>query len=263
MLRWSRRAAIPTLSRRTSRGLTSDSFPTTPCGVHPLIDVTPLLEPSAAAPLDGAVQQMGAALREVGWFYAAGVSMLPPDYIRGIYAYLGRAHALPAAEKYKYRQRGGLGSYSGPDVGEPELNYDAGASRATVRGWDYSRSRFSLGDAGGVSLAERYPPAAVLSPPFAPTMDELYERQDLLGRALMRGLEAALALPAETLVGQFDGGDFGTIRLLHYPAVGAPRGGAATGAAGNDGAVGGDGAAGRDGGAALEHGISPHTDFEV
>jgi isopenicillin N synthase-like dioxygenase len=95
------------------------SFPTTPCGVHPLIDVTPLLKPSAAAPFNAAVQQMGAALREVGWFYAAGVPMLPPDYIRGIYAYLGKAHALSAAEKYKYRQRGGLGSYSGPDVGEP------------------------------------------------------------------------------------------------------------------------------------------------
>jgi isopenicillin N synthase-like dioxygenase len=266
-------AALAPAARRSCRGLAGGSFPTTPCGVHPLIDVTPLLEPSAAAaPLAVAVQQMGAALRQVGWFYAAGVSMLPPDYIRGIYAYLGRAHALSPADKYRYRQRGGLGSYTGPDVGEPELNYDGSASAATVRAWDYSRGRFSLGEVGTVPLADRYPPAAVLSPPYASTCDELYERQDMLGRALMRGMEAALELPAGALLGKFEGGDFGTIRLLHYPAVGGEAAAGATGrsdqpAGSASGAAGEANSAGRAAGiagaGALEHGISPHTDFEV
>jgi isopenicillin N synthase-like dioxygenase len=241
-------------------GLCSGNFPTTPCGIHPLIDVTPLLEPSAAAPFAAAVQQIGAALREVGWFYAAGVSVLPPDYIRGIYSYLGKAHALSAAEKYKYRQRGGLGSYSGPDVGEPELKYDESDAYPTVRGWSYSRIRFSLGDASGISLDERYPPAEVLSPSFAPTMEELYGRQDVLGRALMRGLEAALKLPNDTLLGRFEGGDFGTIRLLHYPAVNNSQGDEA--AAVNKGiVVEATGSADKAGG--LEIGIGPHTDLEV
>ena len=35
--------------------------------------------------------------------------------------------------------------------------------------------------------------------------------------ALLGGFEAALGVPPRTLRDMFDGGDFGTIRLLHYP----------------------------------------------
>lgn len=233
--------------RRAIRGIASSgAFPTTPCGLHPLIDVTPLLEPASDCLRSATAEHMGAALRQVGWFYAAGVSVLPSEYIRDIYAYLALAHALPVDVKYKYRQRAGLGSYSGPDVGEPELAYDGSPSRATVRGWDYSRSRFSLGVGEGTPLADRYPPPHVLSPPFVDTMDELYERQDKLGRALMSGLEQALQLPKDALLSQFDGGDFGTIRLLHYPAAESPPPELSRGTSTH-----------------LTNGISPHTDFEV
>jgi len=247
----SSKSRVTTTSRAACRG-----YNTTPCGVHPLIDVIPLLDGGSCSTT---ASHIGAALREVGWFYAAGASVLPPEYICQIYAYLARAHALPASVKHVYRQRGGLGSYSGPDVGEPELNYDAGATDATVRGWDYSRSRFSLGAGAAVPPAERYPPAEVLSPPFSVVLDELYERQDTLGRALLRGVEAALAMPADSLLGQFEGGDFGTVRLLHYPALvdGDPTR-AGTSSIDAHGAQ-----PSADVGDTLGYGIGAHTDFEV
>ena len=105
-----------------------------------------------------------------------------------------RAHALPAGVKHKYRQRGGTGAYSGPDIGQPELQYEAGGPLATVCGWDYSRTRFTLGGDGSCD-EDRYPSASELEPPFAAVLDELYSRQDQLALALLGGFEAALGLP--------------------------------------------------------------------
>ena len=121
------------------------------------------------------------------------------------------------------------------DIGQPELNYEADASAvASVSGWDYSRQRFSLGNQSGeandhAAAADaadgdaRYPGAADgLDPPFATVLDELYTRQDGLGRVLLGGFEEALTLRPRTLIELFEdrtgaGADFGTIRLLQYP----------------------------------------------
>ena len=169
----------------------------------------------------GAIEDLRNALFNHGYFYATDVADLPAEYIRGVYEYSGRVHALPASIKQKYAQRGGTGSYSGPDIGQPELQYEASGAVANVCGWDYSRARFSLGSSGEEGDA-RYPPASTLSPPFANVLDELYERQNKLARVLMTGLEAALELPERTLLNMFEGeeggeGDYGTIRLLMYP----------------------------------------------
>jgi len=300
------------------------SLPFTSCG-HPLVNVAPLLQTDthAHSHVDAhshrdhnepmartqsrtqSVAHLREALLDHGYFYAANVELLTASYLSEIYAYAHKAHAISPHLKHKYRQRGGLGSYSGPDVGQFELQYDPTAPRASVCAWDYSRARFTLGgdpidpssplgahddassassrSSSGVSAigAEsepqsqgrdghpaafdpRYPPASVLDPPFAVVLDELYRRQDevsltacfpichtacfpheptpwyplfheQLGRALMRSFEQALELPPCSLLGRFEGGDFGTIRLLQYPG-------------------GGDGSG---------SGIGAHTDFEV
>jgi len=67
------------------------------------------------------------------------------------------------------------------------------------------------------SADRRYPSADELSPLFAVTLDDLYKRQDELAMALLGGFEAALELPSFELRNMFQGGDYGTIRLLHYP----------------------------------------------
>ena len=217
------------------------AYPRTPCG-HPLIDVSPLLHGGDATLT---VKHLRAALEQFGYFYAANVDVLPESYIRSIYDYAQRCHALPSAIKEKYKQRGGTGVYSGPDIGQVELQYEANGPPATVRGWDYSRVRFTLAADStqashryDVHSDPRYPTASELYPPFAPTLDELYARQNVLAVALLAGFERALELAPRTLRDMFDQGegDFGTIRLLHYP---------------------GDATA-----AASSTGIGAHTDFE-
>ena len=158
-------------SRRSLRRLSS--YATTPCG-HPLIDVAAALECTVSAERAAAIISIGAALRERGYFYCSNVPELSPDYIRSIYAYSRRAHALPLAVKRAHAQRGGCGSYQGPDIGQYELAYEVG-KQSSAHSWDYSRTRFTLG--AGDSLAATYPGADVLQPPFATVLDELYERQ--------------------------------------------------------------------------------------
>ena len=212
----------------------------TPCG-HPLIDVPALKRGDTVATAD-----LREALFSFGYFYAAGVEELSAEYIRSVYAYSARAHALSPEIKLQYRQRGGTGVYSGPDIGQYELQYEADGVAARVCGWDYSRTRFSLADADAPQGDARYPTAAELSPPFASTLDELYSRQDALGVVLLGGFERALELPHRTLLNMFEGdggGDFGTIRLLHYP------GGEDTSGAGASAP-------------ADTTGIGAHTDFE-
>lgn len=214
----------------------------TPCG-HPLIDVQRLQRQDA-----GATAELRTALFEYGYFYAANVEDLSAEYIASIYAYSERCHALPTDVKYKYRQRGGTGVYSGPDIGQHELQYEADGVAARVCGWDYSRARFSLGD-GKTEGDARYPSASELDPPYAEVLDDCYARQDKLARVLLGGFERALELPTDTLLSMFEGegGDFGTIRLLHYPGHGDV-----------DGSIKGTAAISRAG----TTGIGAHTDFE-
>ena len=78
------------MARRAAR-----AFCTTSDG-HPLVDCSALSRragPARAA----AVSEIGAALREVGYFYASSVDELPADYIASVYEYGARAHALPPA----------------------------------------------------------------------------------------------------------------------------------------------------------------------
>ena len=82
----------------------SSLCPLTECG-HPIIDVEKLKRGS-----DAEASALGAALGDYGYFYAANVEGLSAEYIRSLYAYSGRCHALPAAVKHKYRQRGGTKS---------------------------------------------------------------------------------------------------------------------------------------------------------
>ena len=111
-----------------------------PCG-HPLIDVAPLLNGGDAT---ATVRDLRSALLTRGYFYAANVSIMDDIYLRSIYAYSRKVHALPTAVKQRCAQRGGTGAYSGPDIGQ--LQYEATGSPATVCGWDHSRTRFTLAD---------------------------------------------------------------------------------------------------------------------
>lgn len=212
-------------------------------GTHPIIDMTPILQanhPGRAT----VVQYIGDALRTRGYFYAQNVDVLPADYIKSIYDYSRKAHALPLDVKRQYVK---AAAYSGLDVDEPELDYDAGTV-STVRAWDYSRYKFTLANGSGASPdgGRTYPPKEVLEPDFAEVLDDLYDRQNQLGWALLTAFAETLQLPPKTFTDMFIGedgaGDLGTIRLLNYP--------------GNPEMT-------EDEAARANVGISPHTDFEA
>jgi isopenicillin N synthase-like dioxygenase len=208
---------------------------------HPLIDVSPLLESvyennhssrAATAQTErrsDAISNIGRALREKGYFYAQNVSVLPLNYLNFIYEYSRHLHSLPLHVKNKFAQRGGYGAYSGMDIGQPELAYDP-STVASVHAWDYSRNSFSLSQSSPLpNKGNSFPDAADgITPPYHQVLDGLYERQNILARALMGAFAEALELPPNTFVNMFDGhssdpqddvGDFGTIRLLHYPGI--------------------------------------------
>lgn len=142
---------------------------------------------------------------------------LSKEYIKSVYDYARTLHNLPLNVKQEYSQRDGHGAYSGLDIGQAELAYDPN-SVATVRAWDYSRTRFTLKKEDDPSK-NRYPGIDVVKPEYVSFLDDLYERQNVLGSALMEAFAISLNLQRQTFSKMFQGenGDFGTIRLLRYP----------------------------------------------
>ena len=114
------------------------------------------------------------------------------------YEYLGKLHNLPKEIKQQYSQRDGHGAYSGADIGQAELAYDPTTS-ASVRAWDYSRTRFTLKQGDEDGGGNRYPGIDVVEPDYTKFVDDLYERQDVLGTALMIAMAECLHLPPSTL----------------------------------------------------------------
>jgi isopenicillin N synthase-like dioxygenase len=208
--------------------------------LHPVIDVSPILTPNHRD-RERAVEQIGKALRIRGYFYAQNVSVLSEDYIKSVYGYSELIHNLPVDVKRQYSQRDGHGAYSGLDIGQAELAYDP-STISSVRAWDYSRTRFTL-KKSDAPQQNRYPSADLVKPSYVDFLDDLYERQNVLGQALMVAFAECLELPERTFVDMFtglrgknakdtevggeeeeeeeeeDAGDFGTIRLLSYPEM--------------------------------------------
>jgi len=203
--------------------------------VHPLIDVSALFLPGHTQRAR-VTQHIRQALTQQGYFYAQNVPVLPTDYISSIYAYSKRLHLLPTHVK----QRFSAGTYTGPDIGKRELDYEKGTVSA-VRSWDFSRTRFTLGQG-----ENKYPEADVISPPYAQVLNELYSKQDVLAVCLLTVFAEMFSLPSHTFTDMFKGegseGDFGTIRLLYYPGKADMSAEEAE---------------------KVNAGISPHTDFEL
>eukprot|EP01062_Namystynia_karyoxenos_P017174 TRINITY_DN16302_c0_g1_i1.p1 TRINITY_DN16302_c0_g1~~TRINITY_DN16302_c0_g1_i1.p1 ORF type:complete len:387 (+),score=93.59 TRINITY_DN16302_c0_g1_i1:81-1163(+) len=202
---------------------------------HPHVDMQCLIQPGHHG-RGAALRQMRDALTTRGYFYASNVPSLPLEYIQSVYRYSAELHALPVDLKRSFVRP--HGSYSGADAGDDEPAYEAGSS-ASVRSWDYSRTRFTGGDTAWPDLPSPLPGLG-----YEGFMDDLYARQDALARALMTGFADMLGLPSDTFSQHFvgEGGDMGTIRLLFYP--GAEESSPA-------------------GGGSADWGISPHTDFEA
>eukprot|EP00040_Diaphanoeca_grandis_P017581 m.91924 g.91924 ORF g.91924 m.91924 type:complete len:440 (+) comp26510_c0_seq2:129-1448(+) len=211
-------------------------------GVHPVINVSSLIRLDNCDNGDRAnvIQAIGDAFRQRGYFYARGVDCLPEDYIDSIYEYSKRLHSLPIETKQRFRDGK---AYTGQDAGKAEHDYDKGTV-STVRAWDYSRLRFTLADVNENSQdSQLYPQTDVIEPPYEQVLDTLYERQNVLGSALLEAFGEMLGLQPTIFKKMFEqgDGDFGTIRLLRYPG----------------------GELSEEEAAKANIGISAHTDFEA
>lgn len=228
-----RSLGLQNVQPRTARFFAS-SEGTTDSSEHPHVDMRHILTKNR--PQRGAtLAQMREALTTHGYFYSSNVDCLPQSYIETVYSYAEQLHALPAEQKRRCARP--KGTYSGSDVGVDELAYEAG-STASVRAWDYSRTRFP-------TSGHHYPDVTCSQTGmnFSQFLDDLYERQDFLGKALMTSFAEMLDLPPDTFRQFFERQDMGTIRLLRYPPAETPEEAARRQVA--------------------SYGISPHTDFEA
>eukprot|EP00467_Chlorarachnion_reptans_P002383 CAMPEP_0114496644 /NCGR_PEP_ID=MMETSP0109-20121206/5883_1 /TAXON_ID=29199 /ORGANISM="Chlorarachnion reptans, Strain CCCM449" /LENGTH=306 /DNA_ID=CAMNT_0001673937 /DNA_START=416 /DNA_END=1336 /DNA_ORIENTATION=+ len=154
---------------------------------------------------------MREALTHRGYFYASNVHSLPEKYIASVYSYHEQVHNLPPTVKWGFLEP--KGSYTGLDLGveNAELPYEMGTT-STVRAWDYARTQFKTNPTS-------YPSEEILQPGFTTFMDDLYQRQNQLGDALMVAFAEMLGLEKDVFGRHFRQGDMGTIRLLYYPGA--------------------------------------------
>ena len=155
---------------------------------HPIVDVSTLFETTSSKDNEttsskdnettsskdneDVYRKIRYALQNRGYFYAQNVPSLSKEYIDSVYDYAKKLHELPIDVKREFSQRDGHGAYSGLDIGQAELAYDHN-SVATVRAWDYSRTRFTLKRKDDPSK-NRYPDRDVISPKYVDVLDELY-----------------------------------------------------------------------------------------
>ena len=131
-----------------------------------------------------------------GFFYALNApEQLNAKYLDSVYAFVEDAHALPLRTKARFadpeRGSGELGAaYNGPDVGYLEPSYD-GVSVAAASAWDYSPE-------GAKKAGDNWD--ADLPAYFRETMEDLYQRQNGVGRAVLTGIAEVLDLPPQDLL---------------------------------------------------------------
>ena len=187
----------------------------------PTVDVGGLFPDASSERRDAAHAELKKALIDEdapGFFYALNApETLNARYLDSVYAFVEDAHALPLRTKARFadpeRGSGELGAaYNGPDVGYLEPSYD-GISVAAASAWDYSPE-------GAKKAGEHWD--AELPKYFRETMEDLYERQNSVGRAVLTGIAEVLDLPPSTFSESFDRGDLGTIRLISYPGFDKP-----------------------------------------
>lgn len=196
-----------------------------------------------------------------GFFYALNApETLNAKYLDSVYAFVEDAHSLPLRTKARFadpeRGSGELGAaYNGPDVGYLEPSYD-GVSVAAASAWDYSPE-------GAKKAGEDWD--ADLPAYFRETMEDLYQRQNGVGRAVLTGIAEVLDLPPQTFSDSFDRGDLGTIRLISYPGFEPPvhTFSAANANSGDHAWTYSDDEEDDDDVCRADVGIAPHTDFEA
>ncbi|WP_051385656.1 isopenicillin N synthase family dioxygenase [Actinokineospora inagensis] len=191
----------------------------------PVIDIGALVssDPDPAA-LAAVVDRIGAACRDVGFFYVANHGIDAADSAR-MFATAKEFFELPLAEKMKIRLGGSTNQFRGfvPLGGEvtagktdwhecldlqPQWGRDA-ASAARVRA---PRDGHPLDD------PEQWPPAL---PEFRTVMTRAWDQLWSVSARIAAGMALSLGL-AEGFFAQYEGAELSDLRLIHYPPSARP-----------------------------------------
>jgi isopenicillin N synthase-like dioxygenase len=183
----------------------------------PVIDIAALVKGSPEE-ARAAAKALGAACRDVGFFYVSGHGV-PPDLIARVFAMSAGFFAAPAAIR-------AAASFSGPggnrgyirlggetlDPGKP-----ADVKEAFNIGLELEPDDPELLAGAPFRAANLWPDM----PGFRDTMLDYFNRVWRLGRELHRGFALDLGLEADFFETRLDR-PIATLRLLHYPAVEGP-----------------------------------------
>jgi isopenicillin N synthase-like dioxygenase len=178
----------------------------------PVIDIAPLLNGSAEQ-MRSVAQELGAACRDVGFFYITGHSV-PPELVARVFKTSAAFFAAPAQVRE-------AASFSGPgdnrgyiklggetlDPGKP-----ADVKEAFNIGLELAPDDPELLARAPFRAANLWPQM----PGFRDTMLDYFNRLWRLGRDLHRGFALDLGLEPEFFEGRLDKPN-ATLRLLHYP----------------------------------------------
>jgi isopenicillin N synthase-like dioxygenase len=183
----------------------------------PVIDVAPLLNGSMER-AHAVAKELGAACRDVGFFYVSGHG-IPPDLVARVFKTSAAFFAGPAAIRE-------AASFSGPgdnrgyiklggetlDPGKP-----ADVKEAFNIGLELAPDDPELLARAPFRAANLWPEM----PGFRDTMLDYFNRLWRLGRDLHRGFALDLGLEPDFFESRLDRPN-ATLRLLHYPPVAAP-----------------------------------------
>lgn len=186
----------------------------------PLIDIAPLLSGSAA---DAArvSEEIGAACRDTGFFYAAGHAIAPAT-LRALDVASRRFFALPEAEKMQIAMAKGGRAWRGffPVGGEltsgrPDIK--EGLYFGEELGPDDPRVKAGLPLHGANQFPEGVPELRDL-------VMEFMRGAEASAHAILRGVALSLGLDADYFHGAYTAQPTMLFRIFHYPASDAAEG---------------------------------------
>ncbi|MFZ5782853.1 MAG: isopenicillin N synthase family dioxygenase [Pseudomonadota bacterium] len=188
-----------------------------PASDIPLIDVSPLVEARAGG-AKAVARRIGAASRQVGFFYVTGHG-IPDDVIAGVFTQSMRLFAAPAAVRQAVRYVGTAGNRGYVPLGGETLKPGTLPDR---------KECFNI----GLELAENDPELIAGKPfrhrnpwpdlpGFRETMLDYFSRLHRLGVTLHRAFAIDLGIDPHFFDDKLSR-PMAVLRLLHYPATPAP-----------------------------------------
>ena len=182
----------------------------------PVIDIAPFLQGDSSARL-AVARRIGAACREIGFFYVVGHGV-PPALIGRVYEQASRFFSLPDAQKAeiaieKSSVHRGYFRLGGENLDPAKQKAGGDLKEGLKIGRDLAPDHPLVAAGTPLHGPNQWPGGL---PGWRPVMEEYYRVMEALGRRLMHAFALALGLE-ETWFDRWLHTPMTTLGLLHYP----------------------------------------------